>query len=55
MNTETASLAEIFDDGYTAHFEGFGLESNPYPHDDDRHLTWNDGFEKSEDDLDGTQ
>lgn len=41
----------VFDEGYSAHVEGLGMESNPYSRDDDLHLTWNDGFKKSEDDF----
>lgn len=31
-------------EGRTAYFNGRSETANPYPPEDDRHLSWNDGF-----------
>lgn len=38
--------------GYDAHLAGASETSNPYPVDDDRHLSWNDGWNEAAEDTD---
>lgn len=35
---------EAWDEGYDARCEGIDETRNPYPPTDDRHLSWNDGY-----------
>ena len=38
----------IFDEGYTAHVQGFDISDNPYPSGTEENMIWNDGFIRSE-------
>lgn len=40
-------------EGEDAYFHGLSESANPYEVDDDRHLSWNDGYNDALDDSEG--
>ena len=39
-----AACSRAYDEGYAAAVEGRDEDANPYPVEDDEHLSWNDGY-----------
>lgn len=39
-----------FQEGYQAFLDNLTEAANPYPSDQDEHLSWNDGYMKADDD-----
>jgi hypothetical protein len=44
---------EAFNEGYDARCEGVDESRNPYPPSDDKHLSWNDGFNAAAEEAEG--
>ncbi len=47
------SCQRAYDEGYDAYWNGMSGTRNPYPPLSDEHLSWNDGFNKAEEEDDG--
>lgn len=53
MSRTSTTNAEVFDEGYSAHVNGYDITDNPYFMFDDRFLVWVSGYKQSEEELGG--